>query len=60
MLLMKKIFFDAIRCGEKTTTLRYWQRQHINPGSVQFVRGLGKLRSKVLALLVERKDEVLE
>ena len=41
---MKKTFFDAIRCGEKTTTLRYWQRQHVNPGSVQFVRGLGKLR----------------
>ena len=44
MLLMKEIFFDAIRRGEKTTTLRYWQRQHLNPGSVQFITGLGKLR----------------
>jgi len=44
MLLMKKIFFDAIRSGEKTTTLRYWGRQYVNPGSVEFVRGLGKLR----------------
>ncbi|MCK5113843.1 MAG: ASCH domain-containing protein [Phycisphaerae bacterium] len=44
MLMMKKMFFDAIRRGEKTTTLRYWQRQHINSGSVEFVRGLGRLR----------------
>lgn len=43
MLLMKREFFDAIRRGEKTTTLRYWQRQHLNPGSVQFIQGLGEL-----------------
>ena len=44
MLLMKKAFFEAIRRGEKTSTLRYWQYQHICSGSIQSVHGLGKLR----------------
>ncbi len=44
MLLMKKVFFDAIRCGDKTTTLRYWRRKMVRPGSVHSVRGLGQLR----------------
>ena len=44
MLLMKKEFFDAIRRGRKTTTLRYWRWLHIRAGSVHTVRGLGKVR----------------
>ena len=41
---MKKAFFDAVRTGRKTTTLRYWRRQMVRPGEVHTVPGLGKLR----------------
>ena len=44
MLLMKKTFFDAIRAGAKSTTLRYWQRPMVRPGSMHKIRGLGALR----------------
>lgn len=44
MLLIKKIFFDAIRRGTKTTTLRYWRWAHVKAGSYQKVRGLGVLK----------------
>ncbi len=44
MLLMKKIFFEAIRDGRKTTTLRYWRRAMVKAGSLHSVRGLGKVR----------------
>jgi len=44
MLLMKKRFFPAIRCGEKTTTLRYWRWRHVGAGQVHTVPGLGKVR----------------
>jgi hypothetical protein len=43
MLLMKKCYFDAIRGGTKTTTLRYWLRARIRPGSVHRVPGLGRV-----------------
>jgi hypothetical protein len=43
MLLMKKVFFEAIRSGEKTTTLRYWRRRMVRPGSLHTVPGLGKV-----------------
>ena len=43
MLLMKKEFFPAIRAGEKTTTLRYWCRRMVRPGSRHRVRGLGQV-----------------
>ena len=43
MLLMKKVFFEAIRAGEKTTTLRYWQRRMVRPGGLHTVPGLGKV-----------------
>ncbi len=48
---MKKQFFDAIRRGAKTTTLRYWRRPMVRPGSVHKVRGLGYLH-------VERAEPV--
>jgi hypothetical protein len=44
MLLMKKIFYDAIRDGTKTTTLRFWQRRMVRPGSEHRIRGLGRVR----------------
>jgi len=44
MLLMKKQFYEAIRSGRKTTTLRFWRWAHMRPGSVHSVRGLGLLR----------------
>ena len=40
---MKKMFFDAIRSGQKTTTLRYWHYPRVKPGSVHAVPGLGRL-----------------
>lgn len=43
MLLMKKRFFEAIRTGRKTTTLRYWTRRMVRPGSEHTVRGLGRV-----------------
>jgi len=43
MLLFKKVFFDAIRAGTKTTTLRYWRRRMVRPDSFHRVRGLGLL-----------------
>lgn len=44
MLLMKKVYFDAIRSGAKQTTLRYWRHMHVRPGSVHTIRGLGAVR----------------
>ena len=44
MLLIKKQFFDAIRSGVKTSTLRYWRRPMVRAGSVHSVRGLGVVR----------------
>ncbi|MCD6304232.1 MAG: ASCH domain-containing protein [Planctomycetes bacterium] len=44
MLLMKKRFFEEIRAGTKTTTLRYWKRRRVREGSVHTVPGLGKIR----------------
>jgi hypothetical protein len=44
MLLMKKVFFDAIRRGAKRTTLRYWRSCRTKADSVHTVPGLGKVR----------------
>lgn len=44
MLLMKKIFFEAIRKGTKTTTLRYWQRPQVRAQSNTLIPGLGYVR----------------
>ncbi|MHC4294712.1 MAG: ASCH domain-containing protein, partial [Planctomycetota bacterium] len=51
MLLMKKIFFDAIRSGAKTTTLRYWRSQRVTPGSVQKIPGLGHVHIDSVRLM---------
>lgn len=44
MLLMKKVFFDAIRRGAKTVTLRLWRHQMVRPGQVHTIPGLGRVR----------------
>lgn len=44
MLLMKRIFFDSIRSGRKTTTLRFWSRRQLRRDSVHTVPGLGRVR----------------
>ena len=43
MLFMKKQYFDAIRSGRKTTTLRYWRGRLVRPDSIHSVRGLGRV-----------------
>jgi hypothetical protein len=44
MLFMKKQFFDAIRSGRKTATLRFWARRQVRPETTHLVRGLGQVR----------------
>ena len=44
MLMIKKAYFDAIRGGAKTTTLRFWRSRRVRPGSVHRIRGLGAIR----------------
>jgi hypothetical protein len=44
MLLMKKRFFDAIRSGRKTTTVRLWRHARLAAGQVHTIPGLGKVR----------------
>ncbi len=44
MLLMKKKFFDAIRSGRKRTTIRYWRKRMVRPGSIHRIRGLGLVK----------------
>jgi len=44
MLLIKKRFFEPIRNGRKTTTLRYWRSMRTRPGEVHTVPGLGRVR----------------
>jgi len=51
MLLMKKIFFDAIRSGKKTSTLRFWRRPRVRAGSRHNIRGLGKIHIEAIELI---------
>lgn len=44
MLFLRKQYFEPIRAGVKTTTLRYWRYAMVRPGSVHVVRGLGRIR----------------
>ena len=44
MLLMKKAFFEAVRSGRKTVTVRYWRYQRVRPAEVHTVPGFGKIR----------------
>ena len=51
MLLMKKKFFDPIRRGLKTTTLRLWRTRRVSPGQVHTVPGLGRVRIEAVELV---------
>jgi hypothetical protein len=42
-LFFKKIYQDAIRAGEKSTTIRRWDRPMVKAGQVAFSPGLGWL-----------------
>ena len=44
MLLMKKLFFEAIRSGRKTVTVRFWRYARLSGGQVHTIPGLGKVR----------------
>ncbi len=52
---MKKRFFAAIRSGQKTTTLRFWSRPQVRPGSVHHVRGLGRVRVTAVECVDEHR-----
>jgi hypothetical protein len=43
-LLFKKIFWDAIRDGSKTTTLRRWTSARLRAGQRAFSPGIGWLK----------------
>jgi hypothetical protein len=58
MLLMKKQFHEAIRTGQKTTTLRYWKRLMVKPGSVHTIPRVGKVR--IEAVDAVELDELTE
>ncbi len=41
MLLFKKKFLDAIRRGEKTQTIRLWDRRRMKSGQRSYIPGIG-------------------
>jgi hypothetical protein len=43
-ILFKRQFISAIRCGEKTTTLRRWKSCRLSAGSRAFAPGVGWLK----------------
>lgn len=58
MLFMKKQYFEAIRSGRKTTTLRLWKRPMVRADSIHTVRGLGRVR--VLAVREVELDQLTD
>ena len=44
MLLFKKKFFDAIRSGRKTQTLRLWKNRRMKAGQRSYIPGIGPIR----------------
>jgi hypothetical protein len=44
MLLFKKKFLMAIRCGEKTQTIRLWPFRRMKPGQRSYIPGAGYIR----------------
>lgn len=49
MLLMKRIYFDAIRTGAKTTTLRFWRAPRVRTGRTYRIQGLGSVKISAIA-----------
>jgi hypothetical protein len=52
MLLFKKKFLDAIRCGTKTQTSRLWKHRRMRAGQLSYIPGVGPIRITA----VERVD----
>lgn len=44
MLLFKKKFLAAIRCGEKTQTIRFWKHRRMKAGQRSYIPGAGYIR----------------
>ena len=44
MLLFKKKFLPAIRCGQKTQTIRLWKYRRMRPGQRSYIPGAGYIR----------------
>lgn len=44
MLLFKKKFYDAIREGRKTQTLRLWKNRRMKDGQRSYINGIGPIR----------------
>ena len=44
MLLFKKRFLPAIRCGEKTQTIRLWKHRRMRAGQRSYIPGAGYIR----------------
>ena len=43
MLLFKRKFLPAIRCGEKTQTIRLWKRRMMRQGQRSYIPGVGAI-----------------
>jgi hypothetical protein len=52
MLLFKRKFLDAIRCGTKTQTIRLWKHRRMRAGQRSYIPGIGTIR----ITLIERVD----
>jgi hypothetical protein len=44
MLLFKKKFLPAIRCGQKTQTIRLWKFCRMRSGQRSYIPGVGHIR----------------
>jgi len=44
MLLFKKKFLPAIRCGQKTQTIRLWKYRKMRAGQRSYIPGAGYIR----------------
>jgi hypothetical protein len=48
MLLFKRKFLSAIRCGEKTQTIRLWKHRMMRQGQRSYIPGVGAIRITVV------------
>jgi len=44
MLLFKRRFLPAIRCGQKTQTIRLWKHRRMRAGQRSYIPGAGHIR----------------
>jgi hypothetical protein len=51
MLLFKKKFLDAIRRGEKTQTIRLWDRRRMKTGQRSYIPGVGYIHVERVELV---------